>query len=414
MKRFRQLCLALGLVLSLCGLLVYRNEYLKLRSSFNYLDIFSGRNSIQVSSVINNVSFDSANSLKSWSEPSPQWTNIGNHYVYSAFNVLSDSQLTATAVGVGPRNNPVDYECHVWYEVADVLVSSAGKFGFSRHQSSDHLSVFEFFCEVPAKDVKGVPYMFVFIHHSDGNVVKSFVPIFTPKLSKNRASGVCILPDYIGETKQSLIEFLAFHHSIGIHNFVMYDNGMHHWIMSKTGEFSQLDGHHLNIVSLAWNFPYPDLSLNQELIELDCKYRSASLFNLIATLHLKQFLLPLSDKPWSTLTASDPDAGNSYEKVRLPSIVCCDNMKNDKRAETSWPLILRKTRCEKQLITSYVYVSSSPDLKLDLTLSSYTTCSDNQIKSTVYDDTAYNWQTQFLSNSLLKLWKSGRLYVKII
>jgi len=127
-------------------------------------------------------------------KPPVSWIKHNQHYVYSAF--WSVQQLSVHLLLLGPRSAFSDYECRVWFRMADLYTSRPGKLSynieFNIHDSDFHQ--YQVYCKPDEIPVDTEPYGIII---GKENALKLFIPIEVQQESQDKDDLiVCIAPDY--------------------------------------------------------------------------------------------------------------------------------------------------------------------------------------------------------------------------
>ncbi|KAG8333173.1 hypothetical protein J6590_005928 [Homalodisca vitripennis] len=430
MRKYHQLLLFIITVVSLSTLLMYRREYLKLRYVLEVLNYFgSPQGGGEDCLVLNDTYMEKERNKHLFSQPQSSWIRVSQHFVFSAFWETEGDRLHVRALAVGPPSAFTNYECHIWYDEGDYLSSVMGKFGYSLRnipkfynetKERQTINIYELFCEPVETQSKGAPYGLVLIHKTDTTRIKTFIAIFKAEISAQNRRGkvaVCVRADVSGASKSSIVEFISYHQAVGVTDFIVYENGLQYRILSVLESLTGLKGFSESIETLHWNFPYSDLDAETTVLEMDCIARTSGRVETVAVLEWDEYLVP---KLHHSITEMLQEASPSKRipvQFELESFICCTDLKDDKRAEKSWPVAMRKTqlmiiKVKRQLIIEYPVVGIEPSkLKLPSTTGAiliYRPCSG--IKTvTKYDPIMARYLGSMITSKLFKLWKSGSL-----
>ncbi|XP_073998919.1 uncharacterized protein [Rhodnius prolixus] len=405
MKKYQQLSLFVLALISVIGLILYRKQYLELKTSVEGFSIFGEQEKPQKCVVLNETL--KLDDLKLF-YPVSGWMNLQDEfYVYSAF--WKGKSIT-TAVGIGLKNRKPSFECHIWHDHGDSLFSNKGSFTFKEIQveSSDY-NVFEYSCEINSPNLHGTPYMFVFIKQE----TKRFIPIDSGSSSLQQGSvAMCVYPDFQGLNKLNVIDFIAYHQLIGFTDFILYDE-MHYGVLRKMRTI--LSG--LNLIKsfsvLPWLVPIEQTDpAAKAVIDVDCLHRVTNKVSFIAIVSFEDYLLPKSQKKITNIIKYDSPASLKFKYQ-----ICCTDLNNDRVSEESWPLVLKKTQCMHSNESRHILINPQQDntaktitLKSEALINSYKRCSVSKNTKIIYDSTARKFLYDLLNSKIILLRNSGSLF----
>lgn len=435
MRKYYQLLLILISIASLSTLLMYRREYLKLRYVLEVLSFFGtpqggGGDCL----VFNETAVENRKYKYLFSKPSPTWTKVGQHFVYSAFWENEGDKSHARALAVGPPSAFTNFECHIWFDQGDTLYSEMGKFGYSvkyAHQENSStnkikkgLNVYQLYCEPVLTAVAvGLPQALILIYREDNDRVKVIVPIFKSHEDSNhhlKNMAVCVKADVAGVSKSSMVEFITYYQAVGVSDFLVYDNGLHNSFLLAVEALTDYKGFAHTISILNWNFPYNNNNFEIESLamEMDCLARTSGKVGIMAVLNWDEYIVPRHHRFIPSMLNDFSTTSRVPVEFELQSIICCTDLKDDKRADRSWPLVLRKTQCmpidnkNQLLIINFPKVGFEPSKQKIATsvgaVHVYRPC--NGLRTiTKYDTVMAQFLGDFMTSKLIKLWKSGSL-----
>ncbi|RZF48398.1 hypothetical protein LSTR_LSTR007565 [Laodelphax striatellus] len=425
MRKYHQLVLVIVTVSSLSTLLMYRHEYLKLRYVLEVLNFFGNQGTVNNCLVLNDTFVRDTKSRYIFGNPAPSWLKLGPHFVYSAFWEEQNEKKYVRALAIGPPSAFTNFECHIWFDQGDVLFSEMGKFGYSVrniHRDNEYkdskTKIYELYCEPIEITPAGSPHGVIFIHKKPKMKIKTFVPIYNTlsKIESTNYSAVCVKADVTGLSKTSILEFISYHQIVGVTDFLVYDNGLHHSILSELEMLIGLEGFSRSITTLNWNFPFEDIDLQTVLMEMDCLARTSRKVELVSILDWEEYILPkYSNKPTVLKmlgeVLKDDKKTTSFD---VSSVLCCTDMKNDKSADKSWPVVLRKTQCMSLDVKKTIVYNPNVDQdvrKQEMPsnigkIFMYKACS-GQKTVTKYEPTMAQFLGGLMTSKLLRLRKSG-------
>lgn len=418
MKKYRQVLVWAVLLIGITGFFLYRNEYVKLRSTFEMFVVvdsssgFSDRNCL----VLNETGADDG-MVDALGRPRPLWTPVGRFHVYSAFAAISGGRSLVKAIAVGKAEDSTrSFRCHIWYDFKDVILSSTeGEFAIASERidtADEHF--YELTCSV-VEEVKGRPYMLVLVDPADGR--KYFVPVFRPPPKADGFSAaLCVYPDLTGLPKTFLVEFLAFHQVVGFTDVLLYDFGLHYGLLDKAVRMASASRSFRSFSVLNWNLPYLDSRVAKFLLQKDCLYRTADRAAVTVALGWNEYLVPKNAAKLDRLFANHTVLKNT--KIDLRTRLCCTDKKNTKGSEKSWPRVLRKTECAAFPTDSFVIINptmSPPGQTARTTVEKgtiffYDNCYNYGSVKATFNPTALDFLGELMSNKILRLWKSGKFF----
>ncbi|CAH0392511.1 unnamed protein product [Bemisia tabaci] len=441
MKKYRQLALILITTFSVGTLLMYRHEYLKLRYVLEVLNFFGSPQETFNSNcaVLNETFLDQKQRHYRFSNPPPAWTKVDQHYIYSAFFKGYKDKDLIEAIAVGPHSNFYNFNCRVWFSNNGVINSIRGKFHFttvyhSKSKETNIMSLYMYmlFCE-PEENHDTVygahePYGVIFTNGSSVNS-RVFIPVHhqVSEVSTNWQSVMCVRPDKSGLQNSALVEFISFHRSIGVSDFIVYDSGVQHGILPILQSLAGRDGFSDSISVMTWNFPFSDAFIEDMVIQHDCLLRAADKVPLIMVSSWQDYLIPKVNNSLKH-TLAPYIAQQSPVSLKLSNFVCCTNYPDNKQSQLSWPMALRKTQCldPNTLMNSiYIHFDKYENLNLGLkkklrsealpltagVLHQYIDCDNYLSKLKLVTDKPIlaKFLGNFMTDKLLILWKSGSL-----
>lgn len=419
MKKLIKL-ITLGIVvLVICYAASFVHQCRQMQDVFNSFVVIENPSSGKKCSIINETLQRNYEYLHFFDSPRSIWIDVGDHFVYSAFWKNRDNAKYAVGLGIGPPSVQ-NYECSVWFEFENIISSVQGKFVSKSVQGSSTINIYKFHCLIE-EETKGNPYVLVF-HHGKGEMKKtSHIPIFhKPYLSNDLANktAVCVRPDSVGIGKADIIEFMSFHLLIGVSDLILYGNEIHYSIVHKVRQLIGASNFLRSLSLLDWNFPLDDSALALKFIELDCDYRTYGLVKAFAVLEWDQYIVPNAFKPILEIVNLE----NNYFPVTINvlSQICCLESNNDKRSETSWPVILKKTYCTSYPFDTYFKVHSwnfiedksiaAKDYSSSISIKTYRNCYGLKNIKTKYDHVPFKFLSGLLSSELLRLWNTGSMF----
>lgn len=416
MRKYQQLLLLVISIVCIVTLLFYRHEYLKLRSVLSVLDFFGTASSNNSTCLIfsNDLSKD-INSKYQFTEPRSVWKTLNGHFMYSSFWEDHEDGGFIRTIAIGPKSAFYDYECRIWFEVGDIIISEQGLVKYELDpRSLNNTSSYKYFlkCIVQNRPTYGIPYgVLWFTSHSNNSV---FSPIFQKPKSKFLETAVCVLPDYSGLSKTSIMEFIAYYNTIGVSDFIIYDSGIQHSIFPFLESVSGRNGIVSSISVMSWNFPIINPSLERLAIEDDCLSRTLGKVKFVSILSWNDYIVPKNNRLNKIVSPNKVvDLLNLSMKRRL----CCTNLADDKSTSSSWPLFLKKRSCVEEIhVDNTLYVNYKSfgsmnknriyEVSEDLAfINQYIYCNET-LQKRAAPITISNYYSRLNTHKLLTLWKS--------
>ncbi|XP_065206741.1 uncharacterized protein LOC135836076 [Planococcus citri] len=416
MRKYQQLLLLIISIVCIVTLLFYRHEYLKLRSVLSVLDFF-GSAAISNSSCLifsNNLTKDITSKYQ-FSEPRSVWKTLNNHFVFSSVWEDHDDGGFIRTLVIGPKSAFYDYECRVWFEVGDIIVSEQGLVKYeldARSLNNTRANKYFLKCFVQDKPSYGVPYgVLWYTSHSNNSV---FSPMFRKPKSQLLETAVCVLPDYSGLAKTNIMEFIAFYNTIGVSDFIIYDSGIQHSVFPFLESASGRNGIVSSVSVIQWNFPMINPAIERLAIEDDCLSRTLGKVKFVAIVSWDDYIIPKKRKLDQIVSPNNiVDLLHLSMKRRL----CCTNLPDDKSTSSAWPLFLRKRQCvEDSNVDNMLYVNFKSygsmnknriyEISEDLAvINRYVLC-DETLQRRAKPTPVSDYYSRVNTHKLLTLWKS--------
>lgn len=396
MRKYQQLLLVLISFVSVCSLLLYRYEYMKLLNVLEVLNFFGYTDDNLKNCVLLEdkfyINLENDNLL---AKPPVSWVKYDQYYAYSAY--WSKQQQSVQLVLFGPRSAFSGYECRVWFKVIDSFISRPGKFSYNIklkvHDSDYHQ--YEVYCKPDYIPENTKPYGILF---GKENLLKLFIPIEVQKESSIKDDLiVCIAPDYSGIPDIYLIEFIAYHTLLGVRHFIAYDIGIHYQVLQF---LRSIIGHrelYKTFSILNWQFPTIDLQMEKSILQKDCIQRSQGYAKHSILLSWDQYLVLNDGKQLNILN----EAVDYTFKVKK----CCNN----RQLKKSWPMAMKKTLCEKtnRTVNSIVNEQQIINHQISTTVGTIHELEEECERISGKDDKSMaRYLINFVNSKLLILWKT--------
>lgn len=338
MRKYQQLLLVLVSFVSVCTLLLYRYEYLKLLNVLEVLNFFGYADDNLTNCVLLDDRFRAGLENDNRLAKAPaSWAQYDGHYAFSAF--WNAERRSVSLSLLGPVSAFSGYECRVWFRLAERYTSKPAKLSYSTPRLdstaanlTNGLHRYDVHCKPDDVPADTDPHA-VLLGRPDTR--KLFVPVQVPDVSEVRDDLiVCIAPDYTGAPDSHLVEFVAYHTLLGVRHFVAYDIGIHYRVMEFLRSVAGGRNMYDSFSTLSWQYPVADLQSETSMLQSDCLQRTRGRAKHSILLSLDQYLVLDVNEPLSSLS---PNVGYTFQVKK-----CCTN----RWLKKSWPMAMRKTLCE--------------------------------------------------------------------
>ncbi|XP_049881292.1 uncharacterized protein LOC126377543 [Pectinophora gossypiella] len=377
MRKYYQLILVIVCCISIVTLLIYRHEYYRLRYVLEVLNFFGkpglseiefcgpGFNATMLSEILRNSSMEVR-------ETPPLFQEIDdNFYSYSSFlrSYQKYEKLTPThahiidTIVIGKAHFRPNFRCNIWLE--NLATPKAGRFTYkvmSEPINEYRLYVFECSLNQNLGKPKGVSF-----YLNDYNINPIHAPInrliqvnTKRKVRKNSSikfvnsiePAVCVIPNQVPlVARDSFIEFLVFHHMMGVNQFTIYDSMMSEDIIRRLN-LLPADITQWNIQFFPLNYPFifaKSYSIIRNAIELDCLFRHFRIdkedtdkASHVMVLSWDEFMVPRIHTNLKA-TIDDFDPRRKMRSIKIQPLLFCLNQADDDNSEVGHPDIMRKT-----------------------------------------------------------------------
>lgn len=475
MRKYYQLILILISFISIVTLLIYRHEYYRLRYVLEVLNFFGkpglseiefcgpGFNATMLSEILRNSSMEVR-------ETPPLFQQIDeNFYSYSSFlrSYQKYEKLTPSyaynidSIVIGKANIQPSFRCNIWLE--NDSKPKTGRFSFKTVSNPiNDYNLYVFQCAM-AKDFgkpKGISF-----YVNDYNINPIHAPInrlievntrrkareiSSIKFVNNVVPAICVIPNSVPiVSRDAFIEFLVFHHMMGVNYFTIYDSMISEDVIRRLN-LLPADITQWNIQFFPLNYPFifsKSYDIVRKAVELDCLFRhfrydkeDSDKASHAAILSWDEFLVPRYHTNIKGVIG-DFDPTRSIRTAVVQPLLFCLNQPDDDNAEIGYPNIINKRHYyllpEKKTLINirnldtmstfdelYNLTSSIKEIPLDvLGLHKYTECRDskkyspngyNETQLQVFQHKLEGAITQFaqslLSNKIYRLYKSGQIW----
>ncbi|XP_045507120.1 uncharacterized protein LOC123703229 [Colias croceus] len=377
MRKYYQLILFVVCFLSIVTLLMYRHEYYKLRYVLEVLNIFGkpglseiefcgpGFNATMLSEILRNSSME----VK---ETPPLFQEIDeNFYSYSSFlrSYQKYEELTpqhahvVDTIVIGKAHVSPNFRCYIWLE--NESKPKSGRFTYkivSEPINNFRLYVFECSMNKNFGKPKGVSF---FINDYNVNPIHApinrLIQVNTKRKVRERSNirfvntvvpAICVIPNQIPiVSRDAFIEFLVFHHMVGVDYFTIYDSMISEDVIRRLNLFPN-DITQWNIQFYPLNYPFifsKSYDIVRNAIELDCLFRhfrfdkeEVNKVSHVAVLSWDEFLVPRVHTSLQALLR-DYDPMLTIRSSKVESLIFCLNQNDDDNIDMGYPDIMKKT-----------------------------------------------------------------------
>lgn len=277
MRKYIQLVLVVIAVASISLMLLYERKYSKMKMILEILNGFNYKQPVTKPQLVIETTHEPH------FIPNPTWEHLSDSlYLYSAYwqNTTNEctTLLLATSAPVPESSN---IQCYLWYD--GQLEAVLGKVEIKTYATDSS----DFFVSCSQLDKSIVPYGITISYKSRNSSL-----ISVSSSSKRYQMAACL--ETLSTAFQDTIllaEFLIFHQYVGVDYFVIYEKGLSP-VARRLADRARHLGYKIDI--LHWNYPSGEAGENAQL--LDCLARSFLVYdtNNVATLKLRQFLVPKS------------------------------------------------------------------------------------------------------------------------
>lgn len=479
MRKYYQLILVVVCFLSIITLLIYRHEYYRLRYVLEVLNFFGkpglseiefcgpGFNATMLSEILRNSSMEVR-------ETPPLFQEIDeNFYSYSSFlrSYQKYGELTPAhahvidTIVIGKASVPPNFRCNIWLENA--AKPKAGRFNYKiQSEPINNYRLYVFQCSMNKNlgKPKGISF-----YVNDYNINPIHAPIskviqvntkrkprqsLSIKFVNNIEPALCVIPNHVPiVSRDAFIEFLVFHHMMGVNYFTIYDSMISEDIIRRLNLFPS-DITEWSIQFFPLNYPFifsKSYEVVRSAIELDCLFRhfrfdkeEADKVSHVAVLSWDEFLVPRVHNDIKA-ALGDFDPTRSIRTTTVQPLLFCLNQNDDDNAELGYPDIMRKTHYyliphEKNTILIrnldsmstfehlFNLTSTSKEISVDvLGAHKYTECRDpkqlhpsglgyNETQMQVFqhkfEGAMMKFGQRLVSNKIYRLYRSGQIWEK--
>lgn len=440
MKKYYQLVLVIVSVVSFITLLFYRHEYNRLRYVMEVLSFF-GKPGQVAECLPPNISQNLKKSF-SFTDPLPSWQRLTDtHFVYSAFWEKNDIHSHVKVFSVEAGKTIPQYSCEVWFEDSNIPIT--GRFSYTIIQSkesaltheqtviADNVIAYNLYCK--PKQIPGIPFGVTFFKTETLVPSHVFIPVGYPvdRPILENSTAVCIVPGFKPVLQKSaVIEFLSYHHLIGVSEFIVYDKGLPNRIAQVLQDPIIKENFGIELSLLPWNFPFPHLEAEPVMrlvVERDCIQRTAGKVRNVAVLGWGEYVVPRYHHTLAGMLDDFDTKKKTTTSFEVPTIVfCTDLLEHD--SDDSVPLVLRKTRYYKgddmdpplhlyrpQTAVSRFTVPSTQRVSQGIAaIHRYTECmlgtGEQPVETLPYERAILRFAGDLKRSKLLRAWSSGRLF----
>ncbi|XP_041971559.1 uncharacterized protein LOC121727663 [Aricia agestis] len=477
MRKYYQLILVIVCFVSIVSLLIYRHEYYRLRYVLEVLNFFGkpglsevefcgpGFNATMLSEILRNSSME----VK---ETPPLFQEIDeNFYSYSSFLISyqkyekltpSNAHVINTIV-IGKSHALPNFRCNIWLENNNK--PKQGRFSHKvLAENIGDFNLYIFQCSM-AKNF-GVPKGISF-YVNDYNInpinapINKVIQVSTKRKIREKSSikfvnnielAMCVIPNSVPiVSRDAFIEFLVFHHMMGVNHFTIYDSMISEDIIKRLNLFpSEITQWNIQFFPLNYPFVFAkSYPIVRQAIELDCLFRNfkydkeeSNKISHAIVLSWDEFLTPRVHNNIKGVL-DDIDPTRSFRTYVVESLMFCLNQNDDDNAEMGYPDIMKKTHYYqmpqknnpvhiRNLETMKLFsdildlTSSNKDIPLDLLgAQQYAVCRDpkkfdprgyNETEMQVFqhkfEGAMLKFAQSLMSNKIYRLYRSGQIWEK--
>lgn len=377
MRKYYQLILVVVCFVSIVTLLIYRHEYYRLRYVLEVLNFFGkpglseiefcgpGFNATMLSEILRNSSLEVR-------ETPPLFQEIDeNFYSYSSFlrSYQKYEKLTKTPVHnidtivIGKAHANPKFRCNIWLE--NLSTPKAGRFSYKiMSEPINDYTLYIFQCSLNRNlgKPKGVSF-----YLNDFNInpihapINKVIQVNTKRRPRKNSSikfvniiepAMCVIPNQVPlVSRDSFIEFLVFHHMMGVNQFTIYDSMISEDIIRRLN-LIPTDITQWNIQFFPLNYPFifaKSYDIVRNAIELDCLFRhfrfdkeEVDKASHAMILSWDEFLVPRLHNNLRTVI-DDFDPTRNTKTIEVKPLLFCLNQADDNNSEMGHPEIMRKT-----------------------------------------------------------------------
>ncbi|CAG4995113.1 unnamed protein product [Parnassius apollo] len=396
-----------------------------------------------------------------------------NFYSYSSFlrSYQKYEKLTPSyahsidTIVIGKANVHPTFRCNIWLE--NDSKPKAGRFSYKTiSKTKDDFILYIFQCTMNKNfgKPKGISF---YVNDYKVNPINApinrLIQVNTKRKARESSSikfvnnivpALCVIPNEVPiVSRDSFIEFLVFHHMMGVNYFTIYDSMISEDVIRRLN-LLPADITQWNIQFFPLNYPFifsKTYDIVRKAVELDCLFRhfrydkeETDIASHAAVLSWDEFLVPRFHMTIKAVL-DDFDPTRALRTVIIQPLLFCLNQADDDNAEVGYPNIMNKRHYyilsqEKTLIKIrnldtmstfdeiFNLTASSKEIPLDMMgVHKYAECRDtskyspsgyNETQLQVFQHKLEGAITQFaqslLSNKIYRLYKSGQIWEKTI
>lgn len=480
MRKYYQLVLVIVCFISIVTLLIYRHEYYRLRYVLEVLNFFGkpglseiefcgpGFNATMLSEILRNSSMEVR-------ETPPLFQEIDeNFYSYSSFlrsyqkheQLAQEHAHNIDTIVIGKAHVRPNFRCNIWLENSPKPRS--GRFNYkiiSEPINDFRLYIFQCSLNKNLGKPKGISF-----YMNDYNInpihapINRVIQVNTKRRPRERSSirfvnnvepAVCVIPNRVPlVSRDAFIEFLVYHHMMGVNSFTIYDSMISEDIIRRLN-LLPADITQWSIQFFPLNYPFvfaKSYEIVRSAIELDCLFRhfrfdkdESNKASHAMVLSWDEFLVPRVHNNIKAIL-DDFDPTRKLRTIEVQPLLFCLNQNDDDNAEIGYPDIMKKTHyynLPQALRTVYVrnldamtnfndifnLNSTSKVVPLDIFgAHKYTECRDpkllhpggvgyNETQMQVFQHKFEGAMLKFgqslVSNKIYRLYTSGQIWEKV-
>lgn len=475
MRKYYQLALIVICCVSVTALLVYRHEYYRLRYVLEVLNFFGkpglsevefcgpGFNATMLSEILRNTSLEVR-------QTPPLFQQIDdNFYTYSSFLRSNQkyAQLTQSypheidTIVVGKASVRPNFRCYMWFENSGNPKPGRFTFKILSDPINDY-RVYIFHCGITKNfgKPKGISF-----YMNDANInplqspINRLIQVNTKREARTSSTikfvntidpAVCVIPNQVPiVSRDAFIEFLVFHHLMGVKQFTIYDSSISEDVVKRLNLIPS-DITQWEIQFFPLNFPFifsKSYDVVRSAVELDCLFRhfridkeEQSNPSHAVVLPWDEFLVPRYHNSLKSLI-DDIDPTRKLRTVEVKSLLFCRNQADDYTVDIKYPDIIKKThyyKTHQKLVPVKIrnldsMLNFNDILELDIKLLNvseqqvaihkYTDCRDgNSFSPFAYNETQLGvfphkfegammkYSQNLIDNKIYRLYSSGQIW----
>ncbi|KAG6465155.1 hypothetical protein O3G_MSEX014972 [Manduca sexta] len=395
-----------------------------------------------------------------------------NFYSYSSFlrsyqkyDKLTQSHAhSVDTIVIGKTQVRPNFRCNIWLE--DSNKPKAGRFSFKMiSDSTGEYQLYVFKCILSKNLGKPIGVSFYMNDYTVNPInapINRLIEVNTKRVMRESGSvkfvnniepAICVIPNQVPlVSRDAFIEFLVFHHMMGVDYYTIYDSMISEDIIRRLNLLPS-DITQWRIQFFPLNFPFifsKSYNIVRQAVELDCLFRHFRLdkeetnkASHVMVMSWDEFLVPRVHGNVKEVV-DDLDPTRKLASLEVTQLLFCLNQEDDSDVEDGYPDIIKKTHYYMlKQDTKPVFIRnldsmttfddildfrSNKNISLDiLGAHKYTECRDPKVYRTNgegYNMTQMNvfqhkfegamtrFRQQLVSNKIYRLYRSGQIWEK--